>query len=467
MAAGFVIGGSVFLMLTVFDTLTNLNSVEMRDEITEVLRSPTGEGLGISMSQALASMRVGLMIAGACAAAAAVLGVYVLQRNRGARLALSILAVPILLTAPLTGGIIGALVAVATLMLWSGPARDWFAGRPVRDIKSPGRSGKPGKPGPWETTMPRPSDRLNQPDQTPPQGHDPVPSPDQPSDQPSDRETPEDQPTPPASELTTAGTSTAPGASTGFGVRPARVEDRPHGTWPQPATTPAATTPPPGATWGAGPSTVPAPVKIACILTWVFSGLVALMYAGVLVALIAIKDQIVDYVVDTPEWQRSELQQDMLVPVLWLGVLMFLGWALGACVLAFFTWRRHNWARWLLAASAATTFVIAMFAFPVGILHQLAAVLTIVGLFLSTSRTWFEQDAWGNTWQGPPAGPPPASYPHGPPQDGPPQGGPPQHWPPQDGPPQHGPPPDGPAPDAPAQDRPPQDRPRGGKPPVW
>ncbi len=113
MAAGFVIGGSVFLLLTVFDSLTNLNSVDMRDEITRMLNSPTGEGLGITMSQALTSMRVGLMVAGACAAAAAVLGIYVLKPNRGARLALSILAVPILLTAPLTGGITGALVVAA------------------------------------------------------------------------------------------------------------------------------------------------------------------------------------------------------------------------------------------------------------------------------------------------------------------------------------------------------------------
>jgi hypothetical protein len=223
-------------------------------------------------------------------------------------------------------------------------------------------------------------------------------------------------------------------------------------------------TPPPGVTWGADPSTVPAPVKIACFLTWVFSGVVALMYAGVLVALIAVQDQIVDYVVDSPEWQRSNLQQDILVPVLWFGVLMFLGWALGACVLAWFTWRRHNWARWLLATSAAGAFVAGLFAFPVGLLHQLAAVLTIVGLFLSTSRTWFEQDTWGNTWQGPPSGPPsgppPGSYPSGPPrdlQDGPPQGAPPQGAPPQDRPPQ----------DRPPQDRPPQDRQRGGKPPVW
>ena len=451
MAAGFVIGGSVFLLLTVFDTLTNLNSVEMRDEITEMLRSPTGEGLGITMSQALAGMRAGLMVSAACAAAAAVLGVYVLQRNRGARLALSILAVPILLTAPLTGGFPGALVAVATLMLWSGPARDWFAGRPVREMQVPRRPDKPSKPGPWETTMPRPSDRLHQPDQTPPPAQYPDPPadqaadrhPDQPSDQPADQDAPEKRPTPPASELTTTGSSTVPGASTGFGVRPAPVDDdQVQQAWPPPAMTP-----PPGVPAYAAPSAVPASVKVACILTWVFSGVVALMYAGVLVALIVVQDQIVDYVVTSPEWKQANLQESILVPVLWFGVLMFLGWSLGACVLAWFTWRRHNWARWLLAVSAAAAFIAGLIAFPAGLLHQLAAALVIVGLFLSPARTWFEQDTWGNTWQGPPSGPP-SGPPPGPPQ-GPPAGPPGSQSP-------------GSYPSGPPQDRPP-----GGKPPVW
>ena len=120
------------------------------------------------------------------------------------------------------------------------------------------------------------------------------------------------------------------------------------------------------ATWNADPSAVPVPVKIACALTWVFSGLVALTYAGVLVALIAVQDQIVEYVVDSPEWKRANLPQDLLVPALWLAVLLFLAWAVGACVLAWFTWRRHNWARWLLATSAAGAFVVGMLAFPAG-----------------------------------------------------------------------------------------------------
>jgi hypothetical protein len=151
-------------------------------------------------------------------------------------------------------------------------------------------------------------------------------------------------------------------------------------------------------------------VKIACILTWVFSGVVALTYVAMLVILIAAHDRIVDYVLKSPEWQRSHLNQDLLMPVLWIGCLMFLGWSLGACLLAWFTWRRHNWARWLLATSAAAALVAAFFAFPIGVLHQLAAILTILGLFSAGSRAWFATQPWPPG--GPPFGPPPPGVPH-------------------------------------------------------
>lgn len=411
MAGGFVIGGSIFLLLSVFDTFTNLNSVEMREQVTKVLSSPTGEGLGISVGQALAVMRVGLMVTAACAAAAAVLGVYVLQRNRGARLALSILAVPILLTAPLTGGLVGALVAAATLMLWSGPARDWFAGRPVRQVERPGRSERPGSPesrGPWESTMPPPADRLHAPDQHADRHPDEQQA-------PTGENAPAGEGAPHASSLSTAGPSTEPVATSGFGQRPGGTPVHPGAAWMPPAGTPGFG-PVPGQP---GSGSVPATVKLACALTWVFSGLVALMYAAMLVILVVAQDQIVDYVVKSPEWKRANLQQDVLVPVLWVGCLMFLVWALGACVLAFFTWRRHNWARWMLAASAATAFVAALFAFPFGVLHQLAAVLTVVGLFNAAARAWFTPSSWtpgpppGSQWGQPQSG----DHPAGPRQD--------------------------------------------------
>src|ERR1700712_1912885 len=215
-AGGFVIGGSIFLVLSVFDTLTKLHSVQMHDQIQKALSSPTGSSLGFSVGQALTLMRVGLMIAAACAAAAAVLGVYVFQRNRAARVALTVLAVPILLTSPLTGGLVGALVAAATLMLWSGPARDWFAGRPVRQPDPPAPQSRPG---PSEETLPSPRDRDRGGEQDPvppPAGHDaPIDDGDTaPTGVASGREIP------PVSSLSTAATSEQPSTVSGFGQRP-------------------------------------------------------------------------------------------------------------------------------------------------------------------------------------------------------------------------------------------------------
>ena len=43
----------------------------MREQITEMLSSSTGEGLGLTLGEARSVMRVGLMLAAACAAAIA------------------------------------------------------------------------------------------------------------------------------------------------------------------------------------------------------------------------------------------------------------------------------------------------------------------------------------------------------------------------------------------------------------
>jgi hypothetical protein len=413
-AGGFVIGGSVLLVLTVFDTLTRLNSVDTRESVVTWVGTPLAETLGLGVSESLSVWRAVMMVAAACAAAAAVLGAYALQRNRTARLALSVLAVPLLLTAPLTGGLTGAVVAAATLMMWSGPARDWFAGRPIREA---GRPAPPSRPaGPWERSMPSPEDRRQEPEAHPPAADQRGPQGEPGSQSPSELGTP------PASSLTTSAPATQPQAWAGFGERPAGPPDPAEQAWRPSSHTHVTAT------------GVPATVKIACVLTWVFSGLVALLYAAMLVVLVAAQDRIVDAVLDSPEWQRTDLDSGVLVPVLWFGCLMFLGWALGACVLAWFTWRRHNWARWLLATSAAVALLAGFVAFPVGILHQVAAVLTITGLFGAGARAWFADQPWTP----------------GPPPGGPPTLTPPSHTPPSHTPPSHTPPP-----------------PSEGKPPVW
>jgi hypothetical protein len=349
-AAGVVIGGSVFLVAAVFDSLAKLQSVETREQLQRVVSSSAGRELGLTLDQVISAMRTALGATAVCAAVAAVLGVFVLQRHRGARIGLSIVAVPLLVSAPLVGGFLGAVIAVATLMLWNGPAADWYAGRPIRETA--------------RRTRPGPSDGSS-PDAPPRPASPPSSSLSDPQAPPSTREP-----------------SRTPGVTQGFGEAGAPVA-APGPEAPQPWAVP----PYPLEAPAAGP--VPGQVKMACILTWVFSGVVALLYLAALVALVVDRQPIVDRVVSSPTWRDAGLADDMLLPMLWLGVLLFLAWSLGAIVLAWFAWRRHNWARYLLAASAVVTLLVGAVAFPVAVPHQIACALAAGALFAPRSRAWY------------------------------------------------------------------------------
>lgn len=422
MASWFVIVGSAFLLLTVFDTLAGLNSVDTRDRVAEVLSSPTGEGLGIGVDDALGVMRVALSIAAVCAAVAVVLGAFVLQRHNGARIALSVVAVPILLTSPLTG-LVGAFVAAAVAMLWTGQGRDWFAGRPVREAS------------PLFAPRQR-RDEDNRPPQEPP-----PPTPTRPEPDP---ERPE---TPPTADVSTGHTSDEPREIHGFGTAPGSHKGSATGSqhppaahrrdiwsaYPDPGPEAGPESGPHGGTDGrqfvpATPSTyagpagqrqrgpVPAPVKLACILTWIFAGTVALTYLGAMAVLLVSPDTVTDPILESEAWREAGIDRDLLLPVLWVGSLMFLCWAVGAMVLAWFTWRRHEWARWVLVASAACALLAGIVAFPAGVAHQLAAAATMWGLLSAPARDWFSGRRQG----------PPGPHQQGPNQQGPHQQGPPQ-----------------------------------------
>lgn len=363
-----VVVGSAFQVLSVFDRMSALHSVDTRQEVEKVIGSGSGPGLGVSVDEAITVMRIGLTVSALCAAAAVVLGIFALQRHRGARVGLTVLALPILVTGLLTGGLVGALVTASIALTWTGPARDWFAGRPVRQRTAPRETPAPPSPTPPAA-----------PEQQPPQS------------------------------LSTDEPSTAPRPVPGFGTAPvqAPVLERP----PEPVPTPYQPSPAP-----MGRPPVPGSVRVACIATWVFAGTVALLYTVMLGVLLVDGQWIVDQVRASPAWTEAGLDQGMLLPVLWLGCLMFLGWSVSAMALAFFTWRRHNWARYLLVASAAAAIVAALFAFPYGLLHQVAALYVIYALLTPAAKRWFALTSrpWG---QPPPAGgqppsaPPPAGKP--------------------------------------------------------
>lgn len=130
MAGWMAVLGSLFALVSVYDHVASLRSLDTRRAVEQSLSEPPLNGLGIGVEQVLDVMHVLALLTGACAVAALVLGWHVLRGHRGARLALSVLAVPLLLAGMGSGGFFTTLVAVSVVLLWSQDARAWFDGTP-------------------------------------------------------------------------------------------------------------------------------------------------------------------------------------------------------------------------------------------------------------------------------------------------------------------------------------------------
>jgi hypothetical protein len=128
-----VIGGAVTTVLLI-GAARQLYSSQMHDALAKAVADPRAEQLGLSIDGARTLARYAIMVMGVLSVASVVLGVFVLRRHRPARVALTILgglaAVMTVFAGP-TGWIVTVYVAVSLAMLWSRPARAWFA-RPPR-----------------------------------------------------------------------------------------------------------------------------------------------------------------------------------------------------------------------------------------------------------------------------------------------------------------------------------------------
>lgn len=120
--------GGVLVVLSAFESIGSMRSLESRQAVEEFLTEPPGSGLGLGVEGVLQLMHAMTLVTGACAAAMAVLGWSLLRRSRPARLAVSVLAVPLFLAGTVVGGLLTAVVAAAVVLLWLPPARDWYAG---------------------------------------------------------------------------------------------------------------------------------------------------------------------------------------------------------------------------------------------------------------------------------------------------------------------------------------------------
>ena len=346
---------SAMLVVAVFDRMTALQSVDTRESLTKALTTGAAEGLGITVDDALSIMRVALYVAGTAAAVTAILGLFVLQRHAAARVALTLAAVPVVLTTPFAGGVLGLVVGAGTALLWSRPARDWFAGR------------APSQPALPVAHRPEPErERVHvAPSHSAPPSHD-------------------------------AWTPPPPPPTPGWGQQPTAP------AWPAPVQ---------AAALRAGE--VPRPVRIACALTWVFGLMTGVLYALVGLGVLADRDGVLDLLRDNPTVRDSNLSDDQLVVLIVVVSALIALWCLAACLLAFLTWRRHAWARILLMVSTGVALALELAAFPFSLLHLVASVTALRMLLVAPTRAWFRGPGGPPPGWGPPTWPPPGQQPPG------------------------------------------------------
>lgn len=304
-AAWIIMGGSLLVLVTVFERMAGVNDLETREAIAKFLAEPPYDGLGWDVPAVQTMIRVASMIAGACAAAATILGFHVLRRNRGARIGLTVLAVPLFLSGLVAGGFLSSLVAVAAVMLWLEPSRDWFAGRAPRTRPEAERR---------ERTPERP-------EQLPPS-------------------------TP---------ASSGPRAVQGFGTPDV------HETTPLPAYGPAtgpATGPAYDPTaWAATPPPAKRPpaVVAAAVVTWVFAGLAGLLMAVAALFMLTSPDLMFDEMrrQDPSLFSGSVTEDNVRTGILVLAAVLVVWSAAVTAAGVVLILRRREWARVMLLVSAA------------------------------------------------------------------------------------------------------------------
>jgi hypothetical protein len=144
MAGWLIMVGSAFALGLVVQRLSELHTLENLQRIDRFVAEPPGSELGISADAMLTAIRTLLMVTAGCATAAGILGFHVLRRSRSARLALTVLAVPLFLAGLATNGFITSVIAASAAILWLQPARSWFDGKPPPERRTaPAPAGPP------------------------------------------------------------------------------------------------------------------------------------------------------------------------------------------------------------------------------------------------------------------------------------------------------------------------------------
>jgi hypothetical protein len=310
-----------------------------------MLDNPGIKGSGLGVDDLMTLVKTVSMVAAGCATAMVVLGYQTLQRSRGARIGLSVLAVPLFFCGLVTGGFVSSAVAAAVGTLWLRPARLWFDGQ--ADTR---RASAQGARPPSTPVWPPPY-------------------------------------TPPTTPPTTQQSAPPPAPSAPETARP----------WGDFGTAPAAWAPPPLSTYDARPAaragTRPAALLWACVLTWVFAGLAVLVLAGSVAVLAGNPHLVLDKMHEQNPRLTSEGVSDHLVLV--VGYVMcglFMVWSAAAAALAVLAFRHTRLAWYALTASTSGVAVVCLLG-AIGSLVVLvplaAAVATLSLLVRPEVRGWF------------------------------------------------------------------------------
>jgi len=306
MAGWVAIVGSVFVVIGVWEVIANLRSLDTRERTEDMLSDSPMDGTGIGVEEWLSIMHTVSLVAAGCATAAAILGWHVLKRSRGARVGLSVVAIPLFFSGLFAGAFLSSMVAVAAALLWTKPSRDWFDGIAATPATTPSRFGIPGgsaeRSGGWPPgpgTAPPPS---GPPTSLPPPEGSPYPLP------------------PPPGMPSTAMPAQRPAFST---ARPTELLQ-------------------------------------ACLVTWVCAGVVLLGSAMVVLAL-AVQPSLAQDLYD----QDSSFADAGLTPStirsFFLALFSVLAvWSTAAIVLAVFAFTGRNWARLGLVGCAVTAGVLCL-----------------------------------------------------------------------------------------------------------
>jgi hypothetical protein len=334
LAASLVMAASVMLVLSVFEQLADLRSIETREAVQNFLSEPPGSRLGIGTESALTIVRTVAMVAAGLATAAAILGWHVLKRNRSAQVALTVVAVPLFLSGLFAGGFLASVVLASVTMLWLAPARHWFAGTTPE-------------------ARPTPPERRAEP---------PPPAPDTRPLPPS---------APPASQQPPPWTPYA---------------------GPSPWGAPAGDQPPPQAPVSNAPARRPVPVTVACAITWVCCGLAAMLSLILVAALIADAPGLfAEMQRRNPELADQGVSDSTIESMTWTLAIGCLVWAVVSGVLAVLAFNRFRWAGIALVVSAGSVALLCLAGSvvspPLAVPGVLAAV-TAVLLVQPASQKW-------------------------------------------------------------------------------